>query len=51
MVVVTHDMDFVAAAADSVDFLHAGRIRVSGSTDVLGTRGLDAELDRFLQRS
>lgn len=51
MVVVTHDMDFVAAAADSVDFLHAGRIRVSGSADILGTRGLDAELDNFLQRS
>jgi polar amino acid transport system ATP-binding protein len=51
MVVVTHDMDFVAVAADSVDFLHAGRIRVSGSPDMLGSRGLDEELDRFLQRS
>ena len=51
MVVATHDMDFVAATADSVDFLHAGCIRVSGSPDMLGSRGLDEELDRFLQRS
>jgi len=51
MVIVTHDLDFVAAAADTVDFLHAGRIRISGTADLLGTRGLDDELDRFLQRS
>ena len=51
MVVVSHDMEFVTAAADSFDFLHAGRIRTSGSVDRLGTRGVDDELDRFLQRS
>jgi ABC-type polar amino acid transport system ATPase subunit len=51
MVVVTHDLDFVAAAADSIDFLNAGRIRISGTADLLGTRGLDDELDRFLKRS
>jgi hypothetical protein len=44
-------MEFVTAAADSFDFLHAGRIRISGSVDRLGTRGVDDELDRFLQRS
>ncbi|MBM4052266.1 MAG: amino acid ABC transporter ATP-binding protein [Planctomycetes bacterium] len=51
MVVATHDMEFVAATADSVDFLHAGRISVSGTADVLSTPGLDDELDRFLKRS
>jgi ABC-type polar amino acid transport system ATPase subunit len=50
MVVATHDMDFVAATADSVDFLHAGRIRVSGPADLLGRPGTDPELDRFLRR-
>ncbi|MEY4181808.1 MAG: hypothetical protein RLZZ217_434 [Planctomycetota bacterium] len=50
MVVATHDMDFVAATADSVDFLHAGRIRVSGPADLLGHPGTDPELDRFLRR-
>lgn len=51
MVVATHDMEFVAATADAVDFLHEGRIRVSGSAELLAAKGTDPELDRFLRRA
>lgn len=51
MVVATHDMEFVAATADAIDFLHEGRIVASGTAELLSQRGVDERLDRFLHRT
>ncbi|MGQ0664057.1 MAG: amino acid ABC transporter ATP-binding protein [Pseudomonadota bacterium] len=49
MVLVTHAMDFARGAADTLVFMHRGRIWEKGPPDRLLDRPATAELDAFIQ--
>jgi polar amino acid transport system ATP-binding protein len=47
MVMVTHEMRFARRIADLLVFMHGGKVRESGSSDILA-RPQSAELRQFL---